>query len=194
MGMKWQLKVIKADGGIEQYFHTKVLGTINNALVEVGMPDIRLAEELAEAVTYFLYNRQKKHSISSSEILSIIKTVLAATNNEPAAIALDEHQFERRLKRNRIEVFSEKINELLDDEMMTAKKTSVTNRWDKSIIVNDLVNQCDITRQTARTVASMVEEKILAMKINLVSTALIKQLVLNDAAAMMHASRQLQGI
>jgi hypothetical protein len=195
MGMKMQLKVIKADGGIEEYLHTKVIGTISNALGRIGQADICIAEQLAEVVTYFLYHRQDRRAVSSSEIFSIIKAVLAATSYEEAAVALSEHHFERRLKRSRIEVASIDIRELADAELLCRDgELDGRCRWDKSRIVNDLVTKYDVCRQTARMIASMVEERVFSMGITLVPASLIKQLVLGDAAAVLQAQRQLQTV
>ncbi len=188
-----QLKVIKADGGAEEYLHTKVIGTISNALSRIGQPDISVAEELAEVVTYFLYHRQNRRSVTSSEIFSIIKAVLTATKYEEAAVALSEHHFERKLKRSRIEVVSIDVEELADAELLCKTEQSDSrSRWDKSRIVKDLVAKHGVSRQTARMIASMVEEKIFNMGLTLVSASLIKQLVLGDAAAVLRAQRQLQ--
>jgi len=195
MGMKMQLKVIKADGGIEEYLHTKVIGAISNALGRIGQADICIAEQLAEVVTYFLYHRQDRRAVSSSEIFSIIKAVLAATSYEEAAVALSEHHFERRLKRSRIEVASIDIRELADAELLCRDgELGGRCRWDKSRIVNDLVTKYDVCRQTARMIASMVEERVFSMGITLVPASLIKQLVLGDAAAVLRAQRQLQTV
>jgi len=35
-----QIKVIKADGAAEEYLHTKVIGTINNALGRIDQADM----------------------------------------------------------------------------------------------------------------------------------------------------------
>ena len=193
--MKIQLKVIKADGSIEEYLHTKVMGTISNALDSVGQSDICIAEGLAEVVTYYLYHNQKNPALSSGEILSIVKAVLTSTNNEKAAIALSEHHFERKLKRSRIEVVSIEVRDLADAEVLCGSKESgARTRWDKSRIVADLVSKYDISQQTARMIASMVEEKIFSMGITLVSASLIKQLVLGDTATILNAQRQLQTV
>jgi transcriptional regulator NrdR family protein len=190
-----QLKVIKADGTVEQYLHTKVIGTISNALGSNGWPDTYVAEELAEVVTFYLYNRQNRRSATSSEILSIIKAVLSATSYEDAAAALSEHHFERRLKRSRIEVASIDIEELADAEKLcTTEHLDGRSRWEKSRIVKDLVEKHGVSRQTARTIASMVEEKIFNMGLTLIPASLVKQLVLSDAAAILRAQRQLQTV
>ena len=193
--MQTQLKVIKEDGSVEEYLHTKVIGVISNALGEIGQADICVAEQLAEVVTYFLYHRQSRRSVTSNEVFSIIKAVLTTTSYEDAAIVLSEHHFERKLKRSRIEVVSVDIQELTDAELLAgAEQSGGRCRWDKSRIVEDLVTKYNLCQQTARMIASMVEEKIFSMGITLVPASLIKQLVLGDAAAVLRAQRQLQTV
>jgi len=193
--MRTQLKVRKTDGSVEEYLHTKVLGTISNALASVGQADMDVTEQLAEVVTYYLYHGGNSHSIGTGEIFSIIKAVLTATNYQEAAIALSEHYFERKLKRCRIEVVGVDVKELMDAELL-ARDEDLDNRspWDKSRIVKDLVGKYNICRQTARLIASMVEEKIFNMGVTVVPASLVKQLVLGDVAAVLRAQRQLQEV
>jgi transcriptional regulator NrdR family protein len=195
VGMKVRLKVVKADGSVEEYLHTKVIGAISNALAYDGQADIHVAEELADVVTYFLYQGETPRTVTSSEILSVIKAVLTSTEYEDAAVALSEHHFNRKLKRSRIEVVAVDIQQLTDAEMLYGvQQSSRRSRWDKSKIVNDLVTNYDVSRQTARTIASMVEEKICNMGLTSVPASLIKQLVLSDTAAFLWAQRQLQTV
>jgi transcriptional regulator NrdR family protein len=195
VGMKVRLKVVKADGSVEEYLHTKVIGAISNALAYDGQADIHVAEELAEVVTYFLYHRKTPRTVTSGEILSIIKAVLTATTYEDAAIVLTEHHFNRKLKRSRIEVVSIDIQQLADAEMLYGvQQLPRRSRWDKSKIVNDLVTNYDVSMQTARTIASIVEERIFNIGLTSVPASLIKQLVLGDTAAFLRAQRQLQTV
>jgi transcriptional regulator NrdR family protein len=195
VGTKVRLKVVKADGSIEEYLHTKVIGAISNALAHDGQADIYIAEQLADVVTYFLYHGKNPRTVTSSEILSIIKAVLTATEYEDAAIVLTEHHFNRKLKRSRTEVVSIDVQQLADAEMLYGVQQSPRrSRWDKSKIVNDLVTNYNVSRQTARTIASMVEEKIFSIGLTSVPASLIKQLVLGDAAALLRAQRQLQTV
>jgi hypothetical protein len=190
-----QLKVVKTDGTVEEYLHTKVIGAINNALGRSGQADISIAEELAEVVTYYLYHKQDKHNVTSGEVFSIIKAVLTATGYEEAAAALSEHFYERKLKRSRIEVVPVDIQELTDTEILgMAEQLQDRSRWDKATIVNDLVTKQGLSRQMARMIASMVEEKIFNVGITLVPVSLIKQLVLGDTAAVLRAQRQLLSV
>lgn len=190
-----QLKVIKADGTVEEYLHTKVIGTINNALGRTGQADIVIAEQFAEVVTYFIYHQQNNRSITSSVIFSIIKVVLAATGYENAAAALSEYHFERKLKRSRTEVVPIDIQKLTDAELLSRIEASGSRcRWDKSRIVADLISKHNLCRQTARMIAAMVEEKVFNVGMTLVPSSLIKQLVLGDTATVLRAQRQLQAV
>lgn len=199
METKAQIRVIKADGTVEQYMHTKVIGTIANALSRTGQAEVMLAEHLAEAVTYYIYKKQSsgggRKAISSYEVFSIIKAVLSSTGYEEVACLLQEHHFERRLKRGRVEVVPMDVCEFSDAEKFYNSGQSHTRqRWDKSCIVENLMNKHNVDRQTARMIASMVEEKIFAMGISVVPVSLIKQLVWGDAGRIMHAQRQLAEI
>ena len=190
-----QLKVIKADGSIEEYFHTKVMGTINNALGEVDQANIDIAEQFAEVVTFFLYNQYNRRTVTSGDIFSMIKVVLAATGYEDAAVALSEHYFTRKIKRSRIEVVLLDVQDLADAELLTgAEETTGRFRWDKSRIVGDLIAGHGVCRQTARTIAAMVEERVFNVGMKLVPSSLIKQLVLGDTAIVLRAQRQLQAV
>ena len=191
--IKAQLKVIKADGSVEEYLHTKVMGAINNALGEADQANIETAERFAEVVTYYLYHQQDQRTVTSSEILSVIKAVLAATGHETAAVALSERHFKRKLRRSRIEVVSADIQELTDAEYFAGTAPEDGRcRWDKSRIVQDLIATHDLCRQTARLIASMVEEKVFSMGITLIPSSLIRQLVLGDTATVLRAQRELQ--
>ena len=190
-----QLKVIKADGSVEEYLHTKIIGAVNNALAGIEEADIQLAEPLAEVVTYFLYHQSKSQQVSSSEIFSIVKAVLAAAGYEDAAISFAEHHFKRRLRRRRIEVVEVDIKKLADAQCLCHGEHQVgRHRWDKSRIVEHLVTKHDINPQTARTIAAMVEEKIFSMGLTQVPASLVKQVVLGDAATVLHAEKQLQTV
>ena len=193
--MQAQLKVVKADSVVEQYLHTKVIGTINNALGAIDEANIDLAEQFAEVVTYFLYHQQGRRRVSSSEIFSMIKVVLASTGYEAAAAALSEHHFTRKLKRSRTEVICIDIQDLMDAEFFVGtEEAGVRSRWDKSRIAEDLIAEQGMDRQTARMIAAMVEEKIFGMGMTRVPSGLIKQLVLGDIATVQRAQEQFQTI
>ena len=191
--MNRQLRVIKTDGTTEEYIHTKIVGTIHNAFSAVGRPDIEMAEDLAEVVTYYLYKKQEQRQVSSSEILSMIKVVLTSTGYEAAAVALGEHAVERRLKRARTEVLAIDVHDFADVERLNRMRQPPARMpWDKRRIVQDLTGEPGLPLQTARAVASTVEERVFSLGMTAIPRSLIKQLVLGETAAMLHAQQELQ--
>jgi transcriptional regulator NrdR family protein len=190
--MNKQLQVIKADGTTEEYLHTKVIGTINNALAAAGRPDMTMAEDLAEVVTYYLYRQPQQRQVGSNEILAMIKAVLVSTGHETAAAALGDHVLDRRLKRARTEVLAIDVQDFHDVENLSrTRDTPQRLPWDKAKIVYDLTVESGLSRQTARAIAALVEERIFKMGMSRVPRSLIKQLVLGEAAAMLRAQKEL---
>ena len=191
--MKNRLKVIKADGQLEQYLHTKVIHTINNALAAVDQIDISVAEHLAEVITYYLYKKENCSTVSSQEVFSIIKAILSSTGYEQAAELLVEYNYRRNIKRSRLEVLSANLQGLYDaQQLCDPENAHEKTRWNKSVIIDDLVAKHGLDRQTARVVAAMVEEKIFNTGITKIPASLIKQFVLNDTALVLRANNQLQ--
>jgi len=193
--MNRQLQVTKADGTTEAYIHTKVIGTINNALATAGRADMAMAEDLAEVVTYYLYQKHHQRQVGSSEILSMIKAVLTSTGHEAAAAALGEHALERRLQRARTEILAVDMHDFTDvQQLCRTRQMSERIPWDKGRIVEDLTAESGISRQTARVVAGVVEERVLRMGITLVPRSLVRQLVLGEVAALLQAQKELKDL
>ena len=194
MQARAKVRVIKADGSGEDYLHTKVLAAFNSCLAASGNPDIELAEEFAEVITYHLYKRDVR-SVTADEIFSLIKEVLCSTGFDDAAEILNSHQLQRGIRRGRLEVLSADINNLCDaEDVYKNDGQDIHSRWNKSKIVSDLVEEYGLERQLARTIAGAVEEKVLALQLRQVSTELIKQIVLAETAAMLSAQSQLQKV
>ena len=187
-----QLKVIKADGSVEEYLHTKVMATLSNALGSVGRSDAFVAEQLAEAATFFLYHDRGRAKVTSGDILAITKGLLSSTGHEDAAAALSDHSHQRDLVRRRIEVVKLEVRNLSDaEELDEIRRLGLTSRWNKSQIVADLIREQNLPRATAKVIASMVEDKIVNSQFRYVSCSLIKELVLSDTVAVLNAGKQL---
>lgn len=190
--MNKQLRVVKANGNTEPYLHTKVIGTINHALTAVSQSDMPTAEDLAQVVTFYLYNKQKRTRVGASEIFAMIKAVLGATGHEDAALALSTHASQRRLARARTEVLAIDVQEFADAQKLYEDRHSHRRTpWDKAQIVHDLTTRLDVPHHTARAVASVVEERIFRMEMTMIPLSLIKQLVLGETAAMLRAQQEL---
>lgn len=181
-----QLTVIKADGTREEYLHTKVMACLVNAFGCVDEGYISAASELAETVTFYLYNQHDDDSISSGEIFSIILAVLSSTGYGFAADNLSTHNQRRNLLRARIEIT--KINTESDSFQFSGE----TDCWNKSEIVQSLQIERKLDVATARTIASIVEEKIINSGIRNFTTDFIKFLVISQMQAIISAKQQLK--
>jgi transcriptional regulator NrdR family protein len=191
MVMRKHLTVVKSDGSAEEYLHTKVIGAISKALSEANCADVYLAEQLADAVTYYLYNQHESRTVTSGEIFSIIKAVLTSTGYDDAALVLNQYHLERRLKRCRIEVVYTDPQELADSAARGQSEPEQDRvPWDKSHIVEHLVTERHIDRQVARAIAAMVEEVVFNLGLSSIPSSLIEQLVLNQTAAVLRAEQQ----
>ena len=128
-----RIRILKCDGVVEPYLHTKVLGSFHNALSAVDENDLTAAEQLAEAVTFYLYHNAPSHTISSDQIHLLIQSVLASTGFPSAAEALNKHRLQRKLKRRRIQVIDAFDQAGTDESLYVA--------WNKSRIVTHLMEK-----------------------------------------------------
>jgi hypothetical protein len=175
------LKVIKTDGTVEEYLHTKVIGTFNNALGLIEQPNVFAAEQFAEAVTFHLYHKQAEPHVASDEIHLMVQAVLTATGYGNAAAALNACRMNRAIRRRRVEVIDSDGHESWDCQP-----------WNKAIIVDELMTQRGIDMHTARAIAATVEEKVLNLGIGRVPHSLLHQIVEHDAEQMLIARDQLE--
>ena len=178
-----QLTVVKTDASIEEYLHTKVIGTFSNALVLAGEFNLFAAEQFAEAITFYLYGKETEHVIASEQIHLMVQAVLNATGHQKAAAALGNHRMNRKLKRSRIEVVGDAEEQ---------EELSSACQWNKSRIVKDLMAKGGLSRDVSRAIAASVEEKVLNLGMMRIRRSLIEQLVLADAEAMSKAQSLLE--
>lgn len=179
-----QIRILKSDGQVEPYLHTKVLGSFNHALSQAGECPYA-AEQMAEAVTFYLYRQVQQGTLGTDEIHQMIMTVLESMGYHRAARHLNDYRLRRKLQRRRIDVI---------DDVRGPDHLTVSACWDKTRIVRDLVSRQNMDRLLARAVASAVEEKILNMGVSKVRKSLIHQLVIADTESMLEAHRQLAAV
>ena len=150
------VKVVKTDGPIESYAHTKIIGSLCNAFMLIERPNIFIAEQLAQAITFHIYNEEKSSEITSDSIHLKVMAALNATGYADAADSLNNYRVSRKLRRKRIEVVY-KNEDIVPYEM--------TRQWNKSNIANELIENDKMERQMARVIAASVEEKIFNLEI-----------------------------
>ena len=183
------VRVMKTDGGVEEYLHTKVLLCISNALGGVREWDVATAQKLAEAVTTFIYG-QKEEQITSQKIREMIELVLVETGYGDAAVALSENHRRRTLARNRTEVVEAEVCELGDAEAVAAGALA-PRQWSKSRIAEHIKSSYGLEHQAARAAAGRTEEKVLALGMTRVWSGLVRQIVMAETATMLRAEKHL---
>ncbi len=181
-----QLMVEKADGKREVYLHTKVLGTIAAVLGECEAFDAYCSEEMAETVSLYLRRRHGGNIICSDDIHSMILVVLADTGHEPAAQYLQEYRLRRKIRRQRVMVVSNGH----DAFGVVDGSLGEPQPWNKSIIARDLERE-GLEYPLARTVAGLVEEKVLRLESSQITTELIRALVKNEMMGLRQAQQAL---
>ena len=184
------VRVVKADGGVEEYLHTKVLLCISNALCAVGECDVVRAHQLAETVTAFVYS-QRQESVRSGDILSMLKVVLAETGYDDAAGALSEYHHRRGLARRRTELVEAEVNEPADAEALRSASAEA-RQWSKGLVVEHVMKAYGLEKHAARAVAGRVEEKVLAMGMPKVWSGLVRQVIVAETALMLRAEAYLR--
>jgi hypothetical protein len=182
--------VEKAEGGIEEYLHTKVLLCISNALCAAGEFETSIAERLAEAITSFVYGSNLDR-IASTQIFSMVRIVLSETGWEEASNVLAEHTHRRKLCRSRIEVVDAELLEMRDADAMMEPGRRV-RQWSKGLVARQVMDEFGLEQQLARAVAARVEERVLAMSMSRVWSGLVRQLIISEAAAIIRTEASLR--
>lgn len=177
-----QIRIVKSDNTIEQYLHTKVLGTFSNALALIDQPNVYAAEQFADALTFHLYQKNDHNMVTSEEIHIMVQAILTATGYENAARKLNDFHLNRKLKRKRIEVIKEHADQFDPDGR---------SQWNKSKIVHWLMENKNMDYHIARVIASAVEEKVIDIGLLRIHTSLIEHFVLLDMRAMLNAQKEL---
>jgi len=184
------VRVLKTDGHVEEYFHTKVLLCVTSALSAAGEWDVDTAQKLTEAVTAFVYAMESSQ-ISSTEILSMVKVVLEGTGYGDAAAMLAEHHVRRSLARRRTEVVEAELNVIGDAHAFRLAAANV-RQWSKWRVARHIAEEYGLGEQAARAAAARVEERVLAMGLTRVWSGLVRQIAMAEAALTITADDHLR--
>jgi len=176
-------KVRKRDGRLVPFDKTKIADAIFAAARAVGGEDRMMAEELADAVTFFLEKKYDGRAPDIEAIQDMVEKVLIETGHAATAKAYILYRDKRARVRQSIRVrkptretgSSTDISLLVDpgsrDELLP---------WDKTRIQDALIREADLPPYDARKIAGAVEKKILSSGLERISTSLIRELVDNE--------------
>ena len=178
--------VKKRDGQILKFERERIVSAIFKAAQAVGGQDRDIAEKLADEVILYLFAARGSKLPGVEEIQDAIEKVLIESGHAKTAKAFILYRHERARRRGenkaRPEVDAEmkdKTFELDPTELALFVRTSDDDltHWDKQRIVNAMVREAGVPDATARIISDEVEEIVLSSKVNVITVALIRELV-----------------
>lgn len=165
-----QRLVAKRDGSREPFDAAKLRRCVAAAMIECEQ-DVRLAAALAEAVAFHLKDWNQAHPPSTNYIFRCVRKVLRATGLDDVARNLELHRRHRADRRR-------------DVRVIDARRPGRGGLpWRKSLLVQTLIGRYGLSPSAARTLACEIEYRILTLNYNVVSTALVAELIRNEVSA-----------
>ena len=168
-------KVRKRGGAVVAYAESKIAGAIQQASRAAGLDNRYLAEDLAGVVTLYLERYHDKDIPTSDEIRRIVCKILKETGHSPIAQAFSEF----RGREAPVPAAAVRPAELFPASaiMVEGHARGEVSLWDRRRIVAALQREARVHAERAEQIAATVEQRIFAMKVSRVSTAVIRELV-----------------
>lgn len=162
--------VAKRDGSVEAFELPKLRRCLAAAMKACGY-DMIYADALARAVAMHLQEWRDPAPASTGYIAGCVKAVLEETGLNDVAACLRRHRHERDVKRGRIEIIENRASE------------RSRRRWCKKTVVSALTGEHGVRPGVARILAAEVEQRVLALNYNVISSALLNEIIRNELMA-----------
>lgn len=172
--------VAKRDGSVEPFGFAKLRRCLSVAMKGCGY-DAVYADALARAVALHLQDWRDATPATTGYIAGCVKAVLEETGLNDVANFLDRHRRQRDLRRSRIDLVE-----------LTAPER-VQRKWTKRRVVEALVEAYGVRLPVARILAGEVEQRVLALNYNVISTSLLNEIIRNELMAWGLAESSLAG-
>ena len=170
--------VIKRNGKVVPFDKSKIANAIFKAARAVGGENRKMAEALADEVVLFLYTIKGDKPPTVEEIQDAVEKILIENGNARTAKAFILYRKQREILRKK-KLLEKKPEEREATDYALFVRTSDDDfiSWDRSKIVDALLNETNIDRDTAEKIARETEETILNSNVELLSSALIREIV-----------------
>jgi len=175
-------KVRKRNGALVPFDKDKIAEAIFSAAKAVGGEDRYLAEQLTEAVAFYL-KRKGNPTPEIEEIQDAVEKVLIETGHAKTAKAFILYRDWRTRVRSILKVRKQKKDSFSSTDLSLMVSTPAEEEispWDKSKVVEALIKECELAHSVASAIASSVEEKIMKSGFKDISTTLVRELVDNE--------------
>lgn len=183
-------RVRKRDGRVVPFDSRKIAAAIGKAFGATGEGDPQLAGELSEVVTMALSRLRPTRAggwvPTIEEIQDLVERVLMETGYSRTAKAYILYRDKRAKIRESVSVRQEEDPEPAKSSggLRVERGRGGSRPWSKGRIVAALMQEADLTRETADEIASRVERRVFASGILRLSTTLIRELVDNELFGM----------
>ena len=173
----------KREGHLVPFDREKIYNAILSAMEAVGERDEHQARKVTDYVIYGLEVKFKKRTPSVEEIQDIVEELLVESSLTRVAQAYIIYRNQKNELRKKLLVRNEEKTYKSSTEMSllvsTSTKETVTP-WERSRIIEALIKEAEISPSIAQKIAKKVEEKVLNLNLNNISTTLIRELVDNE--------------
>lgn len=170
--------VIKRNGKVVPFDKSKIANAIFKAARAVGGENKKIAEALADEVVLFLYTIKGDKPPTVEEIQDAVEKILIENGNARTAKAFILYRKQREiLRKKRLLEKRPEERETTDYALFVRTSDDDFISWDRSKIVNALLNETNIERDTAEKIARETEETILNSNVELLTSALIREIV-----------------
>lgn len=139
------IRVLKRDGGVEDFRAEKLAAAMWRAMVESDAGRYSDARDLALAVEIFL-DRSDRPCVSSAAIFEMIVKVLRRAHLGPVAAAMEAHHAWRGCRRRGMAIRHE------DGRL---------SLWDKTWLCEMALRSWNVGRETARIIVGRIERELL---------------------------------
>jgi transcriptional regulator NrdR family protein len=178
--------VRKRDGRIVPFDKRKISEAIFKAAQSVGGQDRYLADDLAEVVRLYLVREYKGDIPSVEDIQDVVERILIKTGHAKTAKSYILYRQKRARARKiregiRPEDLSERQQERAESvrgiELPVRRSDNNISLWDKNRVIAALVKETGISENIAEIIVNEVEEEVIASKVTMLSSSLIRELV-----------------
>lgn len=176
-------KIRKREGYLVNFDEGKIYNAVISAMEAVGEKNQGEARKITNHVIYKLEVNFEKKIPSVEEIQDIVEEQLISAGLNKVAKAYIIYRNKRNEIRKKLYVRGAKKQYKDTTEMSLLVSTTAKEKlspWDRNRIIDALCKEAEITPEIARKIAKNVEEKILNLNFNNISTALIRELVDNE--------------
>ncbi len=172
--------VLKRNGEKVDFSIDKITEAIYKAAKAVGGEDRALAEELANAVSFFLDKTFSDDFPTVEEIQDVVEKVLIETGHAKTAKAYIIYRSQRNRIRQAHSGYIDPASMKTDStDLALFVRTSADDivGWDRDRIIAALVKETGLNTRIARKISLEIEEQIIYSKIETITAPLIREMV-----------------